>query len=117
MFLTKRKKSSVVTSDSSKLLQDIVAACRAGALQRLIEILKQVPEKELGRVLNEYDTYGDTALTSAASNGHVRIIEYLLKISDVDLNKSTQRTQFTALKLAAAHGYENIVDILLQHQD
>lgn len=100
-------------NDTQKIIQKIVDYCRKGNIWGIRDILRSVPESEQRSLLNQYDKFGDTALIAASSNGHVTLMQYLLKIPGVDPNIGTERTQFTPLMLAAANGNKQIVEMLL----
>lgn len=58
---------------------------------------------------------GSTALMKASQNGHIEVVNLLLKYKANAEIKNHR--DFTVLMLAAAEGHYEIVDILLSHSD
>lgn len=104
------------TKNGSADIKDIVDQCRKGNLWGLKRILMTVPAEQHGSLLNKFDSFGDTALLAATSNGHETVVRYLLTIPGLDLNLAAQKTKFTPLIMSAANGYKNIVQLLLSNK-
>ncbi|KTD55684.1 Ankyrin repeats (3 copies) [Legionella santicrucis] len=116
---TQRKenqKDSLQTPEDTtqQMVSEIVEYCRKGNKWGVSTILDTVKEQQRGPLLNQHDSFGDTALTAAASGGHESLLKYLLKIPGVDPNITTEGTGFTPLILAAAKGNSQIVDSLIK---
>jgi ankyrin repeat protein len=62
--------------------------------------------------LDAKDRHGQTPLSYAAAQGHVRTVQLLVATNHVDLN-SRDNAEVTPLSLAAKHGYETVVGLLL----
>lgn len=63
--------------------------------------------------LNVQDEEGFTPLTRAALQGHIAVVELLLRQPDVDVNITSGRLGYTALHLAASEGNHTMVKVLL----
>ncbi len=56
-----------------------------------------------------------TALYAAADSGHERVVQVLLDVSGIDVNKTRSDLGFSPLYMAAQNGNEIVVKLLLQH--
>jgi len=63
--------------------------------------------------VNAYNNYRDTALMMASENGHIEIVEMLLK-KGADLDAKNNDGE-TALKTASEKGHEEVVEMLLDN--
>ncbi|UJR26548.1 hypothetical protein I4U23_007871 [Adineta vaga] len=59
--------------------------------------------------------HGETALTNAASHGHIKVIDYLITNHQADIDRINTR-QMTPLLLAVKNGMWSCVEYLLDHQ-
>lgn len=100
---------------NEKLINQIVESCRLGKIWELRSLLSTISKEEQGPLLNQYDSFGATALGAAASSGHYEITQYLLLFPGLDLNKGSRTNNFTPLTLAAANGKKRIVELLLSN--
>ncbi len=87
--------------------QPIHIAAKKGYLGMMQYFLKKDP-----RLLNQMDATHRTPLFFAAANGQTAITEFLLAQDGLEHNPLPYGT--TALHLAAQHGHENIVQILVE---
>ncbi|MFA6302373.1 MAG: ankyrin repeat domain-containing protein [Legionella sp.] len=111
-----KQKTNTQTNNDSEKIKKIVDQSRKGHLWGLKDILMAVPADQQGPLLNNCDSFGDTALLAAISNGHETVVRYLLTIPGLDLNLANERTQYTPLIMSAAKGYKTIVQLLLSNK-
>ena len=76
----------------------------------LEEIIKSLPKRSKSPDLK--DSYGRTALSYAAENGHKMLVKLLLATSKVDANTQDERGR-SPLSYAAANGHAAVVKLLL----
>ena len=67
--------------------------------------------------VNHTSNYGCTALLIAAGEGHVKIVEMLLKKEDIELNVQDYDYGDTALLVAASMGHHHVVRMLLKEEN
>lgn len=91
---------------------DLFEACAVGNTERIIDILEQDPG-----LINAYNRDGYTPLGLASFFGHLEAVKLLLQ-KGANIHELSRDGQFnnTALHAAVAGNYEEIVEILLQHQ-
>ena len=82
--------------------QQFLDICREGYTQGVIEAINS------GANVNAKDKYGYTALMLAAENGHIEIVNTLIK-AGTDIKNDGRR----ALRLAASKGHTEIVNALI----
>ncbi|NGX49248.1 MAG: hypothetical protein K940chlam5_00844 [Candidatus Anoxychlamydiales bacterium] len=90
-------------------IEALIIALRAGHL----EIAQELLQTDID--VNEKDNYGDTALSCASDDGHLKIVEILLQRDNIDFNVKNS-FEATPLILASRSGYLEIVELLLKQE-
>ena len=84
-------------------------SCRHNSQEALDILLKKGAKPNVASILS-----GCTSLHVAARFGHIRIIERLLIVKNLDID-ATDQQGMTALHLAISRGYENICKYLIDN--
>jgi ankyrin repeat protein len=98
----------------------VVASARAGSFDDFFRAVKSDDAAVVGQLLqrgfdpNAHDESGQSALTLAANEGAMRVVETLLQHPQIDVNAPNHAGE-TALMLAALRGRMNVVQRLLAH--
>lgn len=64
---------------------------------------------------NQLNNFGETALMAATKNGHIAVVERLLKEKNIDVNKLAVDEATTALGIAYLIRHYEIADLLIKH--
>ncbi|GLT66902.1 hypothetical protein SLA2020_392430 [Shorea laevis] len=67
-------------------------------------------------IVNEVNELGATALFTAVEKGHLDVVKELLKYSNKETLTKKNRSGFDPLHIAAFHGHQAIVQVLLDHE-
>jgi len=62
--------------------------------------------------VNKADNYGDTPISQASYNGHLKIVQALIAVG-ADMNKASNYG-YTPISLASENGHLEVVDVLLR---
>lgn len=76
-----------------------------------VDVVKTLVEN--GADINSADEEGYTALTHAAKNGDLKIVDFLLGVEGIDMNIPTFGSDYTPLFWAIARGHEDVVKKLI----
>ena len=91
-----------------------VRAVKGGSVKDLLRVLREAKARgELDQVVNSQNANGATALSWAAHNGDINMIDALLQ-SGADTNLSNNRG-YTPLMMACIHEHEAAAIYLLRH--
>lgn len=93
-------------SDSKDTL--LTFSCRYN-IPIMVKILLSHPDISV----NNSTEYGDFPIFLAARNGYWKIVELLLKMRGIDLDRGDYRTNHTALTMAVDGGHLKVVELLL----
>lgn len=64
----------------SELFQELLLCARYGELPELQETLALIPPERIELVLTQQDSRGNTPLHFCSANGHIDVVEHLLKV-------------------------------------
>ncbi|CAF3034247.1 unnamed protein product [Rotaria socialis] len=100
-------------TDESIKQQAFVYAASTGSLDALEFMLTDNHYSTIDINGTDY-VHGETALTNAASHGHMNVIDYLITNHQADIDRTNSR-QMTPLLLAVKNGMWSCVEYLLDH--
>ncbi|KAI4300174.1 hypothetical protein L6164_033582 [Bauhinia variegata] len=89
-------------------------AVRAGNLELVLGIIAEKGETEVKELLSKQNHFGETALFIAAENGHVDLVEELIKYCDIGLASFKARNGFDAFHIAAKNGDLDTLKVLIE---
>jgi len=69
---------------------------------------------ESGADIEQVDPQGVSLLDEAIVSGSLELVRYLVEEKGMDVNRTQRQSGFTPLMQAAAYGYTDIVDFLLE---
>ena len=69
---------------------------------------------ESGADIEQVDPQGVSLLDEAIVSGSLELVRYLVEEKGMDVNRTQRKSGFTPLMQAAAYGYTDIVDFLLE---
>jgi len=101
--------------DSESVRETAIEAVKAGDVQKLNELLEDIPHLAVDNVLKTRDKDGKTLLIMASAKGDAEMVEFLLEqnvsIKQVDINAKT------ALDYAVENNDKKIIDLISKEQE
>ena len=96
-------------------LYEFISAAAAGNVQKMQTIIRKFSSFPVSSYIHGKSTGGDTALITAASNGQLGAVQFLLSVGGVEGTRDTSRSfgGETALHRAARNGHYDVVEALL----
>ncbi|EFC46026.1 predicted protein [Naegleria gruberi] len=88
---------------------------RRGDLNSVKSLLQNNPSLSVNYGDGRFVYYGMTPLMWACDSGHVHIVNYLLSVPGIEINRVDEITGRTALHYAAIRNYKEICEVLLRH--